>query len=247
MPSQKQALLAALRRQLNTEAILGPDSAVISLGIDAIDGSLPWGGLPCGALHEVTGAAMDGAATGFCAMLLAHLSGGTRSTIWIANDDDLYGPGLAAYGLSADRLIVVRARRPVEILWTLEEALRCRGLAAVLGEVPDLSLAASRRLQLAARNSGVTALLLRPRAETSPVTTAVTRWRVTALPGQTASGENIDPRWGVELVRCRGRSHGEEGYVERWLVEWHRATRRLGLVSELRDRPAVPEKRRMAR
>jgi protein ImuA len=247
MASQKQALLEALRRQLNTEAVLGPESAVARLNVAAIDGALPWGGLPCGALHEVTGAAMDGAATGFCAMLLAQLSGGARSVLWIANDDDLYGPGLAAYGLSADRLIVVRARRPVEILWTLEEALRCRGLAAALGEVPDLSLAASRRLQLAARSSGVTALLLRQRAETSPVTTAVTRWRVTALPGYGAPGDDIGPRWCVELARCRGRSHGEEGYVERWLVEWHRATRRLGLVSELRDRPAVPEKRYLAR
>jgi protein ImuA len=247
MPSQKQALLAALRHQLNTEAVLGPESTVTSLNIAAIDGALPWGGLPCGALHEVAGAAMDGAATGFCAMLLAHLSGDTRSVLWIANDDDLYGPGLAAYGLSSERLIVVRARRPVEILWTLEEALRCRGLAAVLGEVPELSLTASRRLQLAARNSGVTALLLRQRAETNAVTTAVTRWRVTALPGPGKPGETIDPRWCVELVRCRGRSHGEEGYVERWLMEWHGATRRLGLVSELRDGPAVPEKRRLAR
>jgi protein ImuA len=247
MPSQKQALLAALRRRLTEQAVLGPDSAVAPLAVDAIDAALPWGGLPCGALHEVAGAAMDGAATGFCAMLLARLSGGTRSVLWIAGDDDLYGPGLAAYGLSLDRLIVVRARRPVEILWTLEEALRCRGLAAVLGEVPDLSLTASRRLQLAARHSGVTALLLRQRAETSPVTTAVTRWRVTALPGHAAPGESINPRWCVELVRCRGRSHGEEGHVERWLVEWHRATRRLGLVPDLRDRPAVSEKRRVAR
>lgn len=247
MPSQKQVLLEVLRRQLNTEAVLGPESAVVPLGIEAIDGTLPWGGLPCGALHEVAGTALDGAATGFCAMLLARLSGGTRSALWIAGDDDLYGPGLAAYGLSLDRLIVVRARRPVEILWTLEEALRCRGLAAVLGEIPDLSLTAGRRLQLAARNSGVTALLLRQRAEASPVSTAVTRWRVAALPGHAAPAENMDPRWCVDLVRCRGRSHGEEGYVERWLVEWHRTTRCLGLVSALRDRPAVPAKRRVAR
>ena len=245
MTSPKHAQLAALRRQLMNETIPGPAPAVTPLGVAAIDATLPWRGLPCGVLHEVSGAAMDGAATAFCTMLLARLSDRTRPVLWVCPGDDLYGPGLISFGLPLDRLILVRARKPAEILWTIEEALRCRGLAAVLGEIADLPLAAGRRLQLAARKSGVTALLLRPRAD-NPVAPAVTRWRVVAAPGRAARTANMVARWHVDLVRCRGLLHGEEGHVERWLVEWDRATRRLGVVPDLRDRPPVPAPRRMA-
>lgn len=241
MTSQKLARLEALRRQLMTEAVLGPASAVAALDVPAIDALLPWRGLPCGAVHEVEGTALDGAATGFCSVLLARLAADGRSVLWVCPQDDLYGPGLARFGLTTDRLILVRAHRPAEILWVVEEALRCRGLAAVLGEVSGLSLAASRRLQLAARKSGVTALLLRQRAE-APLTSAVTRWRAAAAPGQDAQ---IMPRWHIELVRCRGLLHGEEGHVGRWLVAWEKD--RLAVVPDLRDRPSVAAPRRMAR
>jgi protein ImuA len=241
----KHAQLAALRRQLMNETVLGPATAAAPLGVAAIDAALPWRGLPCGVLHEVSGAAMDGAATGFCTMLLARLATDRRSVLWVCPGDDLYGPGLVSLGLSLDRLILVRTRKPAEILWTIEEALRCRAIAAVLGEIADLPLAAGRRLQLAARKSGVTALLLRPR-EGNPVTPAVTRWRVVSASGGAARHAHMVSRWRVDLVRCRGLLHGEEGHVERWLVEWDRTARRLGVVPDLRNRPPVPASRRMA-
>jgi protein ImuA len=246
MTSPKHAQLAALRRQLMNETVLGPVPAVMPLGVGAIDAALPWHGLPRGVLHEISGPAMDSAATGFCTVLLTRLAGDARSVLWVCPSNDLYGPGLVSYGLPLERLILVRARRPAEILWTVEEALRCRGLGAVLGEISDLSLAASRRLQLAARKSGVTALLLR-RHEENPVTTAVTRWRITAASGRASRGTNLNTRWRIDLVRCRGLLHGEEGHVERWLVEWDRATRRFGVVPDLRDRPSLPAPHRMAR
>jgi len=243
MTSPKLARLEALRRQLMTEAVLGPASAVAALGAPAIDAALPWHGLPCGAVHEVAGSALDGAATGFCSVLLARLAADGRSVLWVCPQDDLYGPGLVRFGLAAERLILVRAHRPAEILWVIEEALRCRGLAAVLGEVDALSLAAARRLQLAARKSGVTALLLRHGAK-APVTTAVTRWHVATAPGPKQEA-NLAPRWRVDLVRCRGLLHGEEGYVSRWHVAWE--ADRLAVAPDLRDRQALAAPRRMAR
>ena len=243
MTSPKLARLEALRRQLMTEAVLGPASSVATLDAPTIDAALPWRGLPCGVVHEIEGAALDGAATGFCSVLLARLAADGRSVLWVCPQDDLYGPGLVRFGLRPERLILVRAHRPAEILWVIEEALRCRGLAAVLGEVDALSLAAARRLQLAARKSGVTALLLRHGTK-APVTTAVTRWRAVAAPGS-AQATALTPRWRVDLVRCRGLLHGEEGYVSRWLVAWE-ANRRV-VVPDLRDRPAVAAQYRLAR
>jgi hypothetical protein len=111
--------------------------------------------------------------------------------LWCLPRPDLYGPGLAAYGLDPARLVLVRTRRDAEILWAMEEGLRTSGVAAVVGEVGALPAVASRRLQLAAEHSGVTAFVLRrwrdggqAARERNLPNAAATRWRVAALPSQ---------------------------------------------------------------
>jgi protein ImuA len=131
---------------------------------------------------------------------------------WIGSRDDLFAPGLSALGLAPERLIVVRARARDARLWALEEALRSPGLAAALAEVDRLTLTQSRRLQLAAEAKGVTAFLLRPLAACDAPSAAVTRWRITALPGITPGWG--PPHWQVELFRCRGGRTGS------WAMTW---------------------------
>jgi protein ImuA len=96
----------------------------------------------------------------------------------------------------------------------MEEGLKAQSLGAVLGEIEKLDLTASRRLQLAAEAGGVTAFVLRRwrvmeravRDAAQPIA-AVTRWRVTALPAESAIG------WRIELTRCRGGKPGT------WIME----------------------------
>ena len=64
--------------------------------------------------------------------------------LWCLPRPDLYGPGLAAYGLDPARLVLVRAPCDSEILWAMEEGLRAPGIAAVVGEVGSLPAVASR-------------------------------------------------------------------------------------------------------
>ena len=88
------------------------------------------------------------------------------------------------------------------------------GVAAVVGEIGRLPMVAGRRLQLAAERSGVTAFVLRrwrDGGEAAPErdrpSAAMTRWRVAALPSRQvarASPGIGQPRWRVELLRCRG-------------------------------------------
>ena len=140
-------------------------SGVLPFGVAAVDRALPGGGLARGAVHEILGQGGDeedgAAAAGFAAGILARLGDGD-AVLWCLRRPDLYGPGLAAHGLDPARLVLVPRRATTDILWALEEGLRARrGLAAVVGEVGRLPMVASRRLQLAAERSGVTALLLR--------------------------------------------------------------------------------------
>ena len=62
-----------------------------------------------------------------------------------------------------ERLILLRVPRPTDVLWAAEEALKSRGVAIVLAELPEdgavADLTATRRLTLAARAGGGLGLL----------------------------------------------------------------------------------------
>ena len=177
----KAVRLQELRARLQALERGGGTRPPFALGLPALDAALG-GGLPLGCLHEVGGAPGDGAALGFCAALLGRLAA-AGPVLWCQPQLDLYAPGLAACGLNPARLVVVTAARPADRLWALEEGLRCRALAAVLGEIDGLDPTAARRLQLAAETSGVTGFVLHPEGGPPAQSVAATRWRVMSAPG----------------------------------------------------------------
>jgi protein ImuA len=215
--ARKAALLAELRSRIRRlEGLGGGGGGVLPFGVPGLDAGLPDGGLPLGCLHEVT-AEDRGAGTAFAAALLARLAAARGAPVlWVVRGRDLHAAGLAAYGLTPERLIAVRAAREADALWVLEEALRCTHLAAVLGEVGRLDLTASRRLQLAAEAGGVTGVLLQMGEErTGGASAAVTRWRVAPAPGLDDGEPGVGaPCWRLDLLRCRGGRPGA------WRVGW---------------------------
>jgi protein ImuA len=237
--------LSALRRRLEAlERGERPVASALPFGVAAIDRALPQGGLALGALHELAGMGPeeeDGAvAAAFLAGILARLLP-PRPVLWCLAAADLYGPGLAPCGLLPERLILVKARSDREVLWAMEEGLRGAGAAAVIGEIEALPSAASRRLQLAAETSGITAFALRrwrkgeqaARQRAMPHA-AVSRWRLAALPGAPQGEPGVGrPLWRVELWRCRG------GAPASWIVEACDATGHVALAAALADRPAA--------
>src|SRR5262249_44426499 len=172
---------------------------------------------------------------------------GAGPGLWCLKRPDLYGPGLLAHGLDPARLVRVSASRDEDILWTVEEGLRASGLAAIVGEIARLPLVAGRRLQLSAEHSGVTVFLLRrwrngteAAAERERPSAAVTRWRIAAFPARERDAPRLrhsigQPRWGVDLRRCRG------GVPAEWIVEVADATGHVRLSPELADRPAASQ------
>ena len=211
-----------------------PFSSTVPLGIPLIDRHLAGGGLSAAALHEIEGARGewdDGAATAFSLLLVkAFLKSRPGPVLWISGTRDLYGPGLAAFGLDPGRFLFVQARREEDRFWALEEGLADGALSAVVGEVERSSTKAGRRLQLAAGDGGVPAILLRrgltPLRRTREASAAETRWCISAEApkdaeaGKPAQGKVCDPGkhppgaslWRVELLRCRGASPGS------WLI-----------------------------
>ncbi|MGI8527337.1 MAG: ImuA family protein, partial [Pseudolabrys sp.] len=219
---------------------------MLALGVGPIDGTLQ-GGLAPASLHEIAPSAMRdaGAATGF-ALALAARAGAARETLWIQTDfatleaGTLYGSGCDLFGLAMRRLLVLKVPKPIDALWAMEEALKCRALTSVIAELPNdaplAGLTATRRLTLAARAGGGFGLLLRHRP--SPLTSsAETRWEVAAAVsrpdrfgglGQTA--------FTLSLVKNR------RGPTGRWIVAWDHYERvfsalSLGVAQAAFDRP----------
>jgi protein ImuA len=221
----------------------------LSFGLPAIDATLPTGGLMFGATHEVIGggpdAAAGAAAAAFAGGILARTTG---PVIWTFARRDLFAPGLASVGLHPDRVIYVEAGDSKTVLLVMEEALRHPGLGGVVGEInKPVGLTASRRLQLAAEESGGLGLVLRRhqrRATDAGMepTAAHTRWQVSAIPaGAPLPWSPTTPglgraRWRLDLLRCRG------GEPKTFTVGACDASGRLGLPADLADRSDETER-----
>lgn len=102
------------------------------------------------------------------------------------------------------------------MLWALEEALKCEGLAAVIAEVSDINLTQSRRLQLTVEKSGVTGLLIRNNIQKIATSACVARWQIKPLISELEDGmPGVGfPRWKVELLKVKNGSPGS------WDIEW---------------------------
>ena len=120
---------------------------------------------------------------------MAGTDGAPRAWLWVQDRDAArlcgrpYWPGLPpGFG---DHVIHIVTRRPEDALFALEEALRCRDLAFVIGELTGdprvLDFTASRRLAVAAERHGVPLYLLR-RGGRADLSAARARWRVGPAP-----------------------------------------------------------------
>ena len=192
---------------------------VLPFGVSEIDQKLPDGGLAFSALHEIAGGGNDtinaAAAARFSAGIAARTSG---KVLWCITRQDLFAPALAQVGLSPDRVVYAEAGDQKSLLACFEEGLRHGGLGAVIAEVAELNMTSSRRLQLAAEQSGSIGIAIRRWRRQADAfdfgqpTAAVTRWRVSVLPSRPLPVEGIGrPRWLLELIRCRA---GERAAVE---------------------------------
>lgn len=222
MIEQLRQRLQALQRP----AGLANGCAALPFGIAAVDAALG-GGLLRGALHEIAapGEAHCAAASGFA---LALVAGREKTIAWLAEDMALaesgapYGPGLMDFAPAPERLLTVAAAHRRDLLWAMEEALRCRAVGAVIGELRPgaLDRVAVRRLSLAAAESGALALLLRA-APVDDTSTAATRWIVGAAPSATTHA----PCFAAHLVRNR------RGPLGAWILQWSDSNERFQLAT----------------
>jgi protein ImuA len=142
-----------------------------------------------------------------------------RQVLWVQDRAAIrLGGRPCLAGLPPDlrhRLIHVTAASPEDALFALEEGLKCRDLACVIGEIAGnpraLSFTASRRLSLTAERHGVRLWLVRLDAEPD-LSSARMRWRARAAPSPRPRWDPAAPgtaTWHAELFRARAHVPGE--------------------------------------
>ncbi len=145
-------------------------------------------------------------------------------------------------GRLLERSLFVAAVSAADRVWAVELALRCAALGMVVADGSGLDMPATRRVQLAAKNAGAAAILLRPAGERRVVSAAQTRWLVRAEPSEYDSYMALArPAWRVELLRCKGR-RGESA-AEAWRLEWDHDTGTLHSSAAMADQAGAAEVR----
>ena len=142
----------------------------------------------------------------------------TRPWLWVQDREALrrsgrpYRPGLPRE--LRHRLIHVAAHTAEDALFALEEGLRCRDLAFVIGEIAgnprSLDLTASRRLGLSTEKHGVPLWLVRLGAQRD-LSSARQRWQVRAASSPEPRWNPAAPgtaSWQADLFRARRHPPG---------------------------------------
>jgi protein ImuA len=206
----------------------------IDTGLEVIKEAFPGGVFPLGAVHEFISTGIPGAvaSAAFIAAILGRLMNAGGVVLWIRSTNQLFPPALQAFGIQPDHVIFIDTKRQKEALWVMEEGLKCAGLVAVVGEINELTLTTSKRLQLAVEQSRVTGFILRFSPLSKNATSCVTRWNIVPVPSQLP--EDIPgvgfPRWKVTLEKVR---NGKPGV---WDMEW-----KSGRFQLITKTPFVPE------
>ena len=220
MNTSKADIIAQLKRDiLPLQGFKNTLNAPVLDGIPrAIKNAFPGAVFPLGAVHELIAAgAEDAAATaGFIAGLLASIMRSDGASIWISSSPSIFPPALKSFGIKPDKIIFIHLQKEKELLRAMEEALKCKGLSAVIGEVQDLSFTASRRLQLAIEQSQVTGFIVRHHPRNLNTSACLARWKITSLPSELPGdmpGVGF-PRWNVELLKVRNGMPGS------WQIEF---------------------------
>jgi len=231
----KIAVIAQLQQDiLLLEGFKPPANGIgVDVGLEPIKDAFPNAVFPTAAVHEFLSTSIEqGAATaGFVGGILGKLMQQEGVCIWISSTQMLFPPALKTFGIAPHRIIFIKLNRERDILWAMEEALKCEKLAAVVAELQEINLTASRRLQLAVEKSRVTGFILRHQPRSLGNTSCVSRWRITPI----SSSLDDDmpgvgfPRWKVELLKIRNGRPGT------WQMEW--SAKQFHIISERRAAP----------
>jgi len=219
MNTAKKDIITRLKRDIfPLEGLRFSMAEALDAGLGPMNQAFPQGSFPLGAIHEfISGGPESATATlGFISALVSPLMKKGGACIWIGSSGKIFPPALEQFGIEPARILFIDLKKEKDLLWAVEESLKCHGLAAVVAEIPELSFTVSRRFQLAVEQSRVTGFIHLANPRNLNTNASVSRWKINPL--QTETSDALPglgyPRWNIELLKIR---NGKPGI---WQVEW---------------------------
>lgn len=215
---QKDIVQELQKRILAMQGSGKPCSEHRNIGLGPVEAAFPNNTFPVGVVHEFVSleAEATAATSGFLTCLLHRMLQHKGFCLWISSRRLVFPPALKLLGVDPDTVVFIDLQSDKDVLWAIEEALRCEALVAVVGELKELTFAQSRRLQLAIEQSRVTGFIHRIQPNAENTTACVARWKITPLPGiaeEDMPGVGF-PKWNVALTKVRNGRPGA------WKIGW---------------------------
>lgn len=183
-----------------------------------IAAAFPNHSFPLGVIHELISYRQEETAAthGFITGLLSSIMGTNGTSLWISTSRSVFPAALKAFGVDPHRCIFIDLKKEKDVVWAMDEALKCSAVSAVVGEVGEIDFKTSRRLQLDVERSGVTGFIVRKTPKRAETIAAVSRWKITSLLSE--KNDRLPgvgfPKWKVELSKVRNGKPGT------WNIRW---------------------------
>ena len=220
-----QKLLDQLRNQIRNVETAGriDDGIRVSSGCAAIDRLLPGSGYQRGTLIQWLTSGGQGA--DYLSLLVARQACQDGGALVVLDPlNQFYPPAAAAIGVNLDNLIVLRTENlagseqefQTDLLWSIDQSLRCPAVAAVWGPLDQIDERWFRRFQLSAETSGCLGLFVQPIQAARQPSWAEVQWIVSHVrePNGPPVEAGISPTHSeqqvrLQLTRCRGTQTGK--------------------------------------
>ena len=211
--SSAQGLVHTLRQQISRieGARRSEHDRPVSSGCPALDRLLPARGFRRGTLVEWLTAGEGTGASTLAVLSAREACTHGRACLVLDRQGQFHAPAAIRMGIALEQLIVVHARDRADHDWAMDQALRCRAVAALLAWPDAVDGHTFRRWQLAAEEGGSLGLLVRGDTAREEPSWADVRLGVEPLPEE-KSGTGRRVR--IHLLRCRGADSGKSVEVE---------------------------------
>ncbi len=178
LSSDKQQLLAGLRQKIQGVTAAGrvDDGTTFTSGCKTFDQLLPQGGYSRGTIVQWFNPPSHnrphlngGHGAELLSLMAANNACRAKQAMVVIDPDHTFNPpAAAALGIELSRLIILRPPAPCfnhksnDLMWSIDQALRCNAVGAVWGMIGDADPRWLRRFQLSAEQSGVAGFFVRP-------------------------------------------------------------------------------------
>jgi hypothetical protein len=193
--------------QLCRSGIESTPKQVIPSGCKPLDSVLPGGGWQSGTVVELMPNQIGIGELRLLMPALARMTQSERHIAFISPPYIPFAPALSQHGIRLERLLVIKPQSIKDMLWCIEQTLRCKSFGAVLAWPTVLVDRETRRLQLAAEAGASIGFIYRSMhaaRETSPAAVRL------CLERKEQDSLNI------HVLKCRGTRAGMKIEVGDW-------------------------------